>query len=70
MSQRNDEALVKTEYPAAWCKAKVSTGGSKVKSFTIHSGTGDNLPVGPTAFTEGKAWHYAAERLELNVKND
>ena len=65
MSAESDQAAVLGTYPKAHLKHKVSTGGSKIQEWVIKSGTGDDLPVGPWAFSEEKAWRYAAERLSL-----
>ena len=64
MSVESDQAIVQAEYPNAHHQQKTSTGGGKIVEHIIKSGSGDDLPVGPLAFSEAKAWRYAAERLE------
>lgn len=64
MSEESDQAAVLAAYPNAHHETKTSTGGSKIVEHVIKSGLGDDLPVGPQAFSEAKAWRYAAERLE------
>jgi hypothetical protein len=67
MSLESDRAAVLAAFPNAHHHVKTSTGGSKIISHAILSGVEEDLPVGPLAFTEEKAWRYAAERLELEV---
>lgn len=70
MTAESDQAAVLAAYPKGHHVEKTSTGGSKIVEHVIKSGFGDDLPVGPWAFSEAKAWRYAAERLELKNGKD
>jgi len=65
MSQSDDENTVRQIYPHAYSTRTMTTGGCRISEFKIRSGEGDNPPVGPSAFTEAKAWRYASERIEV-----
>ena len=67
MSLESDQAAVLAAFPNAHHYVKTSSGGSKIITHQIRSGMEEDQPVGPLAFTEEKAWRYAAERLELEV---
>jgi hypothetical protein len=64
VSLETDMTTVLQAYPTAHSHRYESTGGSKIMSWVIRSGFGDDLPVGPSAFSEKNAWRYACERLE------
>lgn len=70
MSVDSDREIVLGAYPNAHHQEKTSTGGGKIVEHVIKSGLGDDLPVGPWAFTEEKAWKYAAERLVAHYGTD
>ena len=64
MTLEDDQAAVLAAYPNAHLVTKTTTGGMKIVEHVIRSGVGEDVTVGPQAFSEEKAWRYAAERLE------